>query len=362
MGKLKIGIAGAGGMALYHYNGFTTAGAEVAALADMDIERAKAFGGPRNVTRYYKTLGEMLAGMPELDAVSVITPNKFHKPLTIEALEKGKHVFCEKPPALNAAEMGEMLAAAKKAGKTLMFDFNNRARPESRAIKRYIDEGRVGRINSAQAYWIRRSGIPGFGGWFTTKALSGGGPVIDLPHMLDLALWFMGYPEPAHLLGTAYYDFMDNKAFKGPWGIPDAANGITDVESSCHAMVTFKTGQSLMIRSSWAEMNEREMVSVTFQGQKAGGKVERVFGSDGLDDTSIDTSKLFVEEYGNQVDLLIKTEKDETMGRVGCAANFVEAIAGRAAALNTPEQALILMRIIDAMYESAASKQPVRFD
>jgi predicted dehydrogenase len=362
MSGLKVGIAGAGGMAFYHYEGFVRAGAEVIAMADMDLERARAFGEPRKIQTFFKSLGEMLAGKPDLDAVSIITPNKFHKPLVIEALEKGKHVFCEKPPALNAAEMKEMLEAAKKAGKTLMFDFNNRARPESQALKRYIDEGRVGRINSAQAAWIRRNGIPGFGGWFTTRALSGGGAVIDLPHMLDLALWFMGYPEPEYLLGTAYYDFMDNKAFKGPWGIPDAAGGVTDVESACHAMVTFKTGQSLMIRSSWAEMNEREVVSVTFQGQKAGGKVERLFGIDGLDDTSIDDCKLFIEEYGKQVDLAIKTEKDETMGRVACAANFIQAVEGKARALNTPEEALIIMRIIDAMYESAASKKPVRIE
>jgi predicted dehydrogenase len=349
-------------MAFYHYEGFVKAGAEVAAMADPDIERARAFGEPRKIKKFYQSLGEMLSGSPELDAVSVITPNKYHKPLVIEALEKGRHVFCEKPPALNAAGMRLMLDAAKKSGKTLMFDFNNRARPESKAIKRYIEEGRVGRINSAQASWIRRNGIPGFGGWFTTKALSGGGTVIDLPHMLDLALWFMDYPEPDYLLGAAYYDFMDNKAFKGPWGIPDAAGGTTDVESACHAMVTFKTGQTLMIRSSWAEMNEREVVSVTFQGQKAGGKVERIFGIDGLDDTSVDTCKLFVEEYGNQVDMLIKTEKDDTMGRVACAANFIEAVEGRAEALNTPEQALIIMKIIDAIYESASSKKPVRIE
>jgi predicted dehydrogenase len=268
-------------------------------------------------------------------------------------------VYCEKPPALNAAEMRAMLEETKKSGKILMFDFNNRARPGSRAVFRYIREGRVGTINSAQASWIRRAGIPGFGGWFTTRALSGGGPVIDLPHMLDLALWFMGYPEPDYLLGAAYYDFMDNKAFKGPWGIPDSTNGITDVESACHAMVTFKTGQSLMIRNSWAEMNEREVVSVTFQGTKMGGKVERLFGIDGIDETSIDSSWLFTEEYGNQVDLDIKTEKDETMGRVSNAANFVDAIRGNTAALNTPEEALILMRVIDALYESAASKKPV---
>jgi predicted dehydrogenase len=360
MSTLKIGIVGAGGMANYHYDGFIRAGAEVIAMADMDIGRARAFGVGRQIKNFYTSLAEMIAGSPELDAVSIITPNKFHKSLVIEALEKGKHVYCEKPPALNSAEVQAMLDAAKKAGKLLMFDLNNRARPEAQAIIKYIRKGRVGKINSAQASWIRRAGIPGFGGWFTTKALSGGGAVIDLPHMLDLALYFMGYPEPDYLLGTAYYDFMDNKAFKGPWGIPDAAKGITDVESSCHAMVTFKTGQSLMIRSSWAEMNEREVVSVTFQGSKAGGKVERLFGIDGIDETSIDSCRLFTEEYGNQVNQDIITEKDESMGRIANAANFIQSIHGKAEAFNKPEEALVLMKIIDAMYKSAASGKPVQ--
>ncbi|MDR2739469.1 MAG: Gfo/Idh/MocA family oxidoreductase [Treponema sp.] len=360
MGKIKIGIVGAGGMAFYHYEGFTKAGADVIAMADSDISRAKAFAEKRGISGVYSSLAEMVDACPKLDAVSVITPNKFHKPLVVEALGLGKHVYCEKPPALNADEMTEMLAASRQAKKQLMFDFNNRARPESQAIIKYIKKGRVGTINSAQATWIRRAGIPGFGGWFTTKALSGGGPVIDLPHMLDLALYFMGYPEPDYLLGTAFYDFMDNRAFKGPWGIPDAAKGITDVESSCHAMVTFKTGQSLMIRNSWAEFNEREVVSVTFQGTKAGGKVERLYGIDGVDETSLDTCRLFTEEFGNHVDLDIKTEKDEHMGRVLNAANFVQSLSGKTEAFNKPEEALVLMKIIDAIYKSALTKKPVQ--
>jgi predicted dehydrogenase len=303
----------------------------------------------------------MIKNEKELDGVSIVTPNKFHKPLIIEALDAGKNVFCEKPPALNAAEMAEIIAAQKKIGKTLLFDFNNRARPESQAMMNYIKCGRGGKINSAQATWIRRAGIPGFGGWFTTKALSGGGPVIDLIHMIDLALYFMNYPEPAYLLGVTNNNFMDNKAFKGPWGIPDSADGVNDVESACHALLTFKTGQCLFIRNAWAEMNEREVVSVVFQGEKAGGKVERIFGVDGIDETSLDTCKLFVEEHGNQVDLDIKTIPDADMGRVSAAVNFAQVLSGSAEPLNTPEEAHTLMKITDAIYKSAETKKPVEF-
>ena len=121
-----------------------------------------------------------------------------------------------------------MKLTAEKAKKTLMFNFNNRARPESYAMMDYVADGTIGTINSCQAKWIRRAGIPGFGGWFTTKAMSGGGPLIDLLHMVDLGMHFMGYPEPAHVLARTYQDHISNKAFKGPWGIPDVANGTTE--------------------------------------------------------------------------------------------------------------------------------------
>ena len=353
----RVGVIGAGGMLQYHAPGFRQGGGELVAIADVNKEAAQASADEWNISQVFGNTAELLES--DIDAVSIIVPNKFHAPLAIQALEAGKHVFCEKPPALNAGEVEEMIAAADKAGKVLMFNFNNRARPESQAMMKRIEDGTVGRINSAQAQWIRRTGIPGFGGWFTTKELSGGGPVIDLLHMIDLALYFMGYPEPAHVLGRTFDDFITNKDFKGPWGIPDNADGKTDVEAAAHGLVTFKSGQVLSLRNSWAEMIEREVVSVVFQGSRAGGKVERLFGSDGLDETAIDTCELYAQEDGKSVNHQIETEPCEDMGRIASAANFVETIEGTADPLNTPQEALKLMQIIDALYQSAESGAPV---
>lgn len=355
---LKIGIIGAGWMAAYHESGFRSGGAEVVAITDNNLDAAKAAAKKYGVDMTFASASEMYAGIADLDAVSIITPNAFHHPLVMEALAAGKHVFCEKPPALNAADTAEMTAAARKAGKTLMFNFNNRARPESYAMRAYIESGAVGRINSAQAMWIRRNGIPGFGGWFTNKKLSGGGPLIDLLHMIDLALHFMGYPEPAYVLGQTFSDLIDNKEFKGPWGIPDAG-GVTDVEAAAHAFITFKTGQVLSIRNSWAEMNERETVSVTFQGQKAGGRVQRVFRVEGIDSTSTDTCDLYTQENGFPVNRAVAFPHDEAMGRTRSAQNFALALQGKEPPLNTPDEAVKLMKIIDGIYESARSGKPV---
>ena len=357
----KVGIIGAGGMLQYHAAGFRQAGAEIVALADPAPGAAAKAATKWCVPHAYESVEAMLSAQKDMQAVSIIVPNKFHAPLAIQCLNAGKHVFCEKPPALSAEEVRGIQAAAKSSGKTVMFNFNNRARPESRALKAYIDAGEVGVINSAQAKWIRRTGIPGFGGWFTTKELSGGGPLIDLLHMVDLAMHFMGYPEPAHVLGRTFNDFIQDKSFKGPWGIPDKVGGTTDVENAAHGVVTFKSGQILTLQVSWAEMIKREEVSVTFQGTKAGGKVERLFGRDGLDETAIDTCEFYVQEHGNSVNRTLVTPACEDMGRSAAAANFIEAIEKRAKPLNTLDEAFRLMQVIDGLYASARTGNPVSF-
>jgi len=354
----KVGIIGAGGMVSYHIEGFKRAGAEIVAIADMNEAAAQKVADENGIPNVYGSSDTMLAEA-DIDAVSIIVPNKFHAPLCIQVLEAGKHAFCEKPPALSAAEVAEMITVKDKVGKTLMFNFNNRARPESFAMKRFIDDGTAGTINSAQAKWVRRTGIPGIGGWFTNKALSGGGPVIDLLHMVDLALYFLGYPKPTHVMGQTFDDFITNPDFKGPWGIPDNAEGVTDVEAAAHGFVTFETGQVLSMQFSWAEMVKREEVSVVFQGTGAGGKVERLFGEDGIDESAIDTCELYVQEGGKSVDKKIEVDFCEDMGRSRSAENFILAIEGKEAPLNNPEEALKLMQIIDALYESAKTGAPV---
>ncbi|MEZ5327384.1 MAG: Gfo/Idh/MocA family oxidoreductase [Verrucomicrobiales bacterium] len=172
-------------------------------------------------------------------------------------------------------------------------------------------------------------------------------------------MFFMGYPEPAHVMAKTSDNFITDKNFKGPWGLPDNDDGVTDVEAAAHGCITFQTGQILNFQISWAEMIHREEASVVFQGTKAGGKVQRLFRVDGLDETAIDTCELYTQEQGNSVNRTIVTDPCEDMGRIRSAANFVYAIDGKEEPLNTPDQALSLMKIIDAAYESAKSGKPV---
>jgi len=360
MGKLTAGIIGAGGVTNYHIQGYLNSAVEVTAIADPLVERAQAQADKYNIKNVFSSYKEMLEKCPDIELISVCVPNKFHAEISIECLRAGKNIFCEKPPALNAEETLKMAEESKKAGKTLMFDFNNRARPEAQVLMTYIRNGDIGKINSAQSLWIRRCGIPGFGGWFTQKSFSGGGPVIDLLHMIDLALYFMEFPEPVWVLGQTYTDFSGNSDFKGPWGIPDVKGGIMDVETASHSFVKFSTGQALFVRNSWAEMNEREEVSVTFQGTKAGGMIKRLFGKDGIDETAIDSSELYTMENGHSVNRKIIVDPDEKMGRERTVMNFANTILGIEEPLSNPEEAIILMKIIDAIYLSTEKGEPVK--
>ena len=358
--RIRIGIIGAGGMSAYHIPGFRKGGAEVVAIADPNRAAAERCAKSYGIGEVYDSAERMLKEA-KLDAVSVITPNRFHAPLAIAALKAGKHVFCEKPPALSAKETRAMVEAAKKARKRLMFNFCNRARPESAAIRTEIDSGRFGKVNSAEALWIRRTGIPGFGGWFTTKALSGGGPVIDLLHGIDLALWFMGYPEPEYVLARTFDDFIRDRRFRGPWGIPEREDGTCDVEAAAYGFVTFKGGSCLTLRNSWAEMVKREEMSVTLQGTKEGAMLRRHFGKDGHDETAEDACEIYrMTAKGARKDGSLTDRRDEAMGRVRCAENFVRTLQGREKPLSDPAEAVKLMRIIDAVYASAKSGRPVK--
>ncbi|MEO1857558.1 MAG: Gfo/Idh/MocA family oxidoreductase, partial [Rubritalea sp.] len=139
----KIGIIGAGGMLQYHAAGFKQAGGEILAVADMAPGAAEKAAKEWGIAEAYTSVEEMLE-KSDIDAVSIIVPNKFHAPLAIQCMNAGKHVFCEKPPALSAAELQEMIEVSEATGKKMMFNFNNRARPESREMKKLFENGTLG--------------------------------------------------------------------------------------------------------------------------------------------------------------------------------------------------------------------------
>ncbi len=264
---VKIGVIGLG-MGSGHVEGFKAhPQAEVVAVCDQDEARLREKATKYGIRKTFTDAEEMMKSC-KLDAVSVATPNAFHAPLTIAALSRGLHVLCEKPMAMSVVEAEAMLAVARKRKKNLMINFSFRFSPMSMALKAQVDAGMMGDIYFGRTVWHRRRGFPGFGGWFGQKALSGGGPLIDLGvHRIDLALWLMGYPEPSVVLGSSYEHLArieverQQKAF--------------DVEDLACGMVKFRNGATLIVEASWAgNTDEPEHMVTKLYGTK-GGLVQR---------------------------------------------------------------------------------------
>jgi len=294
-----------------------------------------------------------------LNAVSVCVPNALHRPVVVDCLNAGVHVLCEKPLSVNAAEGQKMTDAAKANGKVLMMQFNNRYRPEAQLLKSYIEAGELGDLYFARCGWIRRNGIPGWGGWFTTQKMAGGGPLIDLAvHMLDLTMWLMGNPEPVTCMAATYRMFGHKMECLGPWGTPNK-KGKYDVEDMAVGMIRFAGGQTILLEASWASRIKREWVYATLCGSKAGASLERVFGFDGVDDSSIDTLELFTQEHGVPVNRELIVEPDPAMGRTNAVAHFCDCLTRGKAPVSPGTDGLRIMRILDAMYQSAKSGKAV---
>ena len=202
---LRVGVVGLGYAGRTHLTSYLPIpGVEVVALAGLEPDRLQYLGTEYGVPHLHARWEDLIA-RDDLDAVSVCSPTHLHAPITIAALESGRHVLCEKPLARTGAEGEEMVRAAAKAGRVLQIAFNHRERGDVHALKQHIDSGGLGHIYYAKTRWVRRSGIPGLGSWFTNREMSGGGPMIDLGvHMLDLSLYLLGEPRVTSVSASTY--------------------------------------------------------------------------------------------------------------------------------------------------------------
>jgi len=281
----------------------------------------------------------------DLDVVSVATPNKFHLPLALAAFRAGCHVLCEKPMALDAAQGRRMVAAARAARRRLMINFSFRFTEQAWALKQQVDAGILGDVYFGRTVWHRRRGLPRFGGWFGIKALSGGGPLIDLGvHRLDLALWLMGYPQPAWVLGGAWSPIASRLA---------RAQGVRfDCEDLACGMIRFRNGAVLEVEASWAaNIAERELMETRLLGTKA-GLVQRN-RNEGYEFEA----EIHLERDGAQYDMKLHPP---VPGAASAYYHFIDCIRNDRPHVATGEEGVTVMEILDAIYASAKHGRPVR--
>lgn len=338
---IRVGIVGAGWPGVKHAEGYKGAGGfQVAAVADLIPSRRKA------LLQQYPGAAEFADAQAviedkSIEVVSVCLPNHLHAPVVLAALKSGKHVVCETPPALSGGEARKMAAAAAKAGKVLLYAAQRRFGGAEQAAAQALAKGYAGEVYHARAAWMRTRGIPTGTGWFTERAKSGGGAMIDLGSgMLDIVWYLLGQPRPISVYCVTHQRFTD----AAPGGSVD------DVEDAGFALVRFEGGKSLELSASWA-IN---------QPPRQQGTACRVYGTAGAVEVYTPQGPLLYRNFGP------RGEAKETPLKLPKVVHYPammrhlkRCIQGGETPVPGPAEGVVLMTLIDAMYRSAESGRSV---
>jgi predicted dehydrogenase len=358
---VRVGIIGCGGIA----NGKhlpslkRLKNVEMVAFCDIIEERARKaaaeFGTPdAAVYTDYKQLLEDKT----IEVVHVLTPNRSHSFITVDALEAGKHVMCEKPMAINSAEAKKMLDAAERTGKLLTIGYQTRNRSDAVYLKQLVEDGMFGDIYYAKATALRRRAVPTWG-VFLNEYEQGGGPLIDIgTHALDLTLWMLNNYKPKYCVGSVFRKLAENPVeLQGnSWGPWDPTQ--YTVEDSAFGFVVMENGATINLESSWAinMLDCREAIT-SFAGTLA--------GADMLDGLRIN-GVAHGAKYRFTPDL-----KSGGAAFYEGAANeapehrearlWIDAVINNTTPLVTPEQAYTVTRILEGIYTSSKTGDIYRF-
>jgi predicted dehydrogenase len=269
-GKVRVGMVGVGGIGLdQHIPGWAKVPfVDVTALADTSPDALERAGAALPRARRYEDW-HALVDRNDVDVIDVCTPNVLHTPVALAALRAGKHVLCEKPLATTADDVRVLADAARSAGRLLMAAQQLRYDKAARQLKSLVDAGHLGDVYYARAQWLRRRLLPARP-TFTERRLSGGGPAFDIGvHVLDLASWFMGWPEPVSVSANMGAFLAQRTHLGGEWGEWDRSR--FDVEDFAAGLVRFANGAVLTLETSWlAFQPDRETVKVQCYGTRGG--------------------------------------------------------------------------------------------
>lgn len=353
MSALKVGIIGAGSISAMHLTSYAAhPDVDIVAIHDANVARAKQAAGAYGATRVHAALADLLAD-DEIDAVSICTWNDSHAELAIAALEAGKHVLVEKPLSKTVAEAEAIADAVARTGKHLQVGFVRRFGSNATVLKSFIDAGELGEIYYAKAVNIRRLGNPG--GWFADSSRSGGGPLIDIGvHVLDLCWYMMGSPR-AKSVSASTYRHLGNRANVTSLSRYKAADydpSRSDVEDLAVAFIRFDNGATLTLETSYSLHAAQDHLGISLYGVHGGAELEpelRIVTE--RHDTVLNISP--------QVDHLTFDFDEGFSNEIG---HFVALCLGREEPIAPVEHGVEMMRILAAVYESAASGREVVVD
>ena len=366
-GKLQVGIIGCGGIANQkHFPALKNNAnlAEMVAFCDVVEERAvkaaEEFG--TEDAKVYTDYKELLAD-PEIDVVHICTPNVSHSEIAVAAFEAEKNVYCEKPMSHSPEEAQKMVDAWKKSGKKFTIGYQNRFRAEVQNLHAACEKGELGDIYYGKAHAVRRRAVPTWG-VFPNKALQGGGPLIDIgTHALDITLWCMDNYDVDTVTGSVFYKMghlpqaTEGNLF-GPWD-PETY----EVEDSAMGYIKMKNGAAIMLEASWAlNMLDSREASTTLCGTEAGAEIHSgmSYPKNELIYNRGRNGQLMEETISPTGSVAYFGGGSGEEGTVDCT-QWLEAVINDTEPLVKPEQALVVTKVLDAIYKSAETGKEIKF-
>jgi predicted dehydrogenase len=353
---LRVGVIGVGWAGQRHIAAYDALPeAQVVAIAGLEHDVRSALAERHGIEHHVERWQDLVE-LDGLNAISIAVPTFLHAPVAIGALERGMHVLCEKPIARTMAEADAMVEAARRAGRVLDVAFNHRRRGDIQRLKGVIDAGRLGRPYYAKAWWLRRSGIPTLGSWFTSAELAGGGPLVDIGvHVLDYSLFLLGNPAVT-AVSASTYDLLGRAGFGS-----DPASGKTgaktsaafDVEDLATVFMRLEDGGTLLVEASWAAHRaDGDEFGITLYGTDGGAELI-------VDDYAPSGSlRIFTDDDGVAVATPVAAEPGR--GHDAVVEQFAATIRSGDWSDHDGSGAAELARVVDACYESAAEQREVR--
>ena len=343
--KVRIGIIGVGQIGkqhIHHYQAVPEA--EIVAVADLREDEATRVAQEYGIPSTYTNYRELLA-RDDIQSVDVCLHNRLHAPVTIAALEAGKHVYCEKPMSWAYGEAKAMIEASQRTGRMLQIQLRTVFDAEARAAKRLIDAGHLGEIYYAKSSHYRRRGRPYVDGYgtaqFVKQSSSGGGAMLDMAvYHIARMVWLLGNPELLSISGSVYQMvdsiYEDRRDHSG-----------YDVEELGMGLARLAGGVTYFIEEAWAIHSDQPDGDHIF-GSRGGLKVDPLRFFSTLADLEMDASfdVKSADWRWHQCD-------PSTSGYDDPQRHWVWAQLGRVPLLDTAGLALKTAQITEGVYLSA---------
>ncbi|WP_099352586.1 Gfo/Idh/MocA family protein [Fredinandcohnia onubensis] len=352
MEKLKVCVIGTGSISDMHLQSYANnSDAILYGVYDYSTERAEKKAKQYGIERVYCSLEDVFQD-PEVDAVSICTWNNTHADISIGALKGGKHVLVEKPLSMNVEEAIKVEEAVRETNKILQVGFVRRFATNTKVLKSFIDNGKLGEIYYAKASCLRRLGNPG--GWFADIERSGGGPLIDLGvHIIDICWYLMGRPKVKSITGHTYHQLgnrgnVENLSF---YKAADYDKEKNTVEDMANALITFENGASLIVDVAFTLHAKKDEIQVKLFGTNGGAELE--------------PELMLISEENNTIINIDPQVDHKTFDFNNAFQSEIDAFVTSCLTGEKPvapvEDGVEIMKILHGIYEASANKSVVTF-